>query len=343
MRGANHKMTPSRSRRPGGAALATAAIAAVGLLQAACAGVGSEATFERTLRVTGPVRLEVSSGSGSVVIRNGMPGEVHVRGEVRARGASIRSATRRAQEIASSPPIDQSGNLIRLGGRAVDAPFGSVSISYTIETPADTQVTAKNGSGSLEISGLKDPVRVTLGSGSGRVDDVGDNVSISLGSGNMRVSRVRGGVDFESGSGEMTLSDVSEEIRGSTGSGRIELEHARGRVNVHTGSGPIRVSGAADDVRAATGSGTIEMRGNPGSESFWDLGTSSGEIELSVPGGAGFALTARTGSGNVMVDLPIQIEEQTRRLLRARVGDGKAHVNLETKSGNIHITQGGKS
>jgi len=41
--------------------------------------------------------------------------------------------------------------------------------------------------------------------------------------------------------------------------------------------------------------------------------------------------------------MPIQIEEQTRRFLRARVGDGKAHVNLETKSGNIHIKQGGRS
>jgi putative adhesin len=326
--------------RTGRLGLPVAAIVAA-LLQTACLRGGSSATFERTLHVTGPVRLEVTTGSGAIVIRSGAAGEVRIRGEVRARGYGLDSAMRRAQEIASSPPIDQSGNLIRLGGRRGESPFGAVAISYTVETPGDTEASAKDGSGSVEITGLRDPVTVTLGSGDARMDDLGDNVTITLGSGSIRVSRVHGSVTFQSGSGRLSFNDVREDIRGTAGSGNIDVDRAQGRVNVRTGSGPIRVSGAAEDVRASTGSGTIEVLGNPGNDAFWDIGTGSGSIELSIPANASFALSARTGSGNMTVDMPIQIEEQSRRFLRARVGEGKAHVNLETRSGNIHIRQRG--
>ena len=83
------------------------------------------------------------------------------------------------------------------------------------------------------------------------------------------------------------------------------------------------------------------MHGDPVADAFWDLGAASGEVSLAVPSTASFSLTAQTRSGNVRVDMPITIEEQSRRFLRARVGDGKAHVNVETKSGNIRVLQGG--
>jgi len=312
------------------------------LLQSACLAGGPSSTFDRTLKVDGLVRLEVSSGSGKIVIRSGPPGTVHISGEVRVRGF-LGAESRRAEEIASNPPIDQSTNIIRLGGRRGEPAFGSVRISYTIETPADTQVTAKSGSGEVDIVGLTQAVKVTLGSGTARVDDVRDNVTISLGSGGIHVTRIQGGVSFTSGSGTVTFIDIREEVRGSTGSGKIEVDRAHGRVNVRTGSGPIHVSEVSEDVRAATGSGNIEVRGNPAADAFWDLGTGSGEVALSVPGNASFALTARTSSGRVQVDMPIRIEEQSRRSLRARVGDGQAHVNVETKSGNIRILRAGAS
>jgi DUF4097 and DUF4098 domain-containing protein YvlB len=180
-----------------------------------------------------------------------------------------------------------------------------------------------------------------MGSGVARVDDLGDNLSITIGSGRIEASRVQGSVNFHSGSGQVVFRDIKDEVRGTTGSGSIEVDRTHGRVNVRTGSGPIRVNGATDDLRASTGSGRIEIHGNPSGNAFWDLGAGSGEITLAVPATASFALTAQTSSGDVRVDMPISIEERTRKFLRARVGDGKAHLNLETKSGNIRIVQGG--
>ncbi len=313
------------------------------ILQTGCMVGRSEATFSRTLKVDGPVRLEVNTGSGRIVVRTGGPGEVRISGEVRAGGFLGASASRRAAEIASNPPIDQNGNLIRLGGDRGNARWGIVSISYTVETPADTEVNAKTGSGDVQITGVREPVGVTMGSGVARADDLGDNLTISIGSGRIEASRIQGTVSFHSGSGGVTFRDIRQDVRGASGSGSIEVERAQGRVSVETGSGPIRVSGAMDDLRASTSSGRIEIHGNPSGNAFWDLGAASGTITLAVPHNASFALTAHTSSGDVRVDMPISIEEQSRKFLRARVGDGKAHVNVETRSGNIRIVQGGET
>src|SRR5262245_5497079 len=68
-------------------------------------------SFDRTLSATGPVELEVSSGSGRIEVRAGQPGRVEIRarvtagdwGLVRSRG----SARDRVRRIESNPPPDQ--------------------------------------------------------------------------------------------------------------------------------------------------------------------------------------------------------------------------------------------
>ena len=336
-------MTPRRKPRTLPVTLSFAAIFASAILFAGCIVEGPGSSFDRTLKVDGPVRLDISAGSGKVVVRGGSPGVVHVHGEVRGGGFPFESRTRRTEQIAANPPIEQSGNSIHIGRRSDDSLFTWVSISYTVETPEDTELKVKNGSGGIEVSGLKEPLTLAVGSGSVRVENAGDDLSLNVGSGGARVSHLGGNVTFQGGSGTMAFDDVREEIRGSSGSGNITVDRAHGRVNVHTASGTIRVSGATQDLRLGTSSGNVEVNGKPTPDAFWDVGTHSGRIVLTVPAGAGFSLTARTSSGRVQAGLPIMIEEQSRRLLRARVGDGHAHVNLQTSSGNIRIEQGGPS
>jgi len=331
-------------RRPGTAALAAAAFAALALAPACVVErEGPAFSFDRTLKVDEVVRLEVTSGSGAITIRRGSAGSVRVHGDVRAGGMFFSSGQHRAQEVAANPPVEQTGSLIRLGNRRSESPFENVSISYTIETPANTEVIAKTGSGDVDVSGLEENVSVTVSSGSVRLDEIKSNVSVASGSGAVRVSRIGGTVTFTGGSAQATFTEVGEDVRGTSGSGAIEVSGVHGRVNVKTGSGPIRVTSPAEDVRAGTGSGTIELRGTPAADAFWDLGSSSGVISVTVPTNASFALAARTSSGSFKVEIPISIEEQSRKYLRARVGDGKSRVNIETRSGNIRILQGGTS
>jgi len=333
---------PTKRRAPKRIAAALLPLAAA-LLQAGCIAEGPPTQFDRTLKVDGPVHLEILSRSGKIVVRGGAAGVVRIHGEVRGGGFLRDAVPRRLQEIAENPPIEQSGNTIRLGRRSSEPLFMAVSISYTVETPADTEVKAKTGSGGVQVSDVKEAVTASTGSGSVDVENAGDDVSLTVGSGSARAAHLGGNLTFQCGSGAVDFDDVREEIRGTAGSGDIRIDQPRGRVTVRTGSGGIRVNGAAQDLRANTSSGNIVVSGKPAPEAFWDLGTSSGRLEITVPADAGFALTAHTSSGSVQAGLPIMIEEQSRRVLRARVGDGRAHVNLQTSSGSIRIRQSGTS
>src|SRR5207245_4353840 len=95
---------------------ARGALLALAVASAGCAGgPGSSASFERSLSVSGPLRLELVNGSGSARISAGDLGQVRIRGDVRARGCVPGDVRRRVEEIASNPPIERQGNLIRVG------------------------------------------------------------------------------------------------------------------------------------------------------------------------------------------------------------------------------------
>jgi DUF4097 and DUF4098 domain-containing protein YvlB len=81
------------------------------------------------------------------------------------------------------------------------------------------------------------------------------------------------------------------------------------------------------------------VQGDPGTNSYWNLNTVSGAVQLSVPQDANFHLSAEAVSGEIRADIPIVIEEQGKHSLRARMGDGGGRVEVRTVSGEIHLTR----
>ncbi len=316
--------------------LVVAVLAIAGLSPSCTLGVIEE-SFDRTLTVDGPVRLEVSTRSGVVTVTQGTADHVRIRGQVRESGLIGPSAHRRIKEIATNPPIEQVGNVIRIGKNPLSNEFRGPGISYTIETPAETRIEVASGSGKISVSGVHGPAKLVTGSGTIEAENLRDDVSASSGSGFCKINRVQGRVSFTVGSGGVTIEDVTDDIRGTTGSGMISIARPGGRVSVGTGSGGISVSGAKQDVRATAGSGYLKILGNPAPHSFWELNTGSGLVDLDVPADSSFLLHAKTDSGWVKTDLPIMIEEQSRKELRARVGAGEARIEVRTSSGLIRI------
>jgi hypothetical protein len=329
---AKNDMTWNRIERRG--LMAAAALACI--LQGACtAGVYTQ-NFQRDLAVNGPVRLEVETGAGKISITRGAAGRVSIRGEVRRRGIFTMSAEKGVREIAANPPIEQVGNVIRLGK---DQPGGGrgLTIGYIIEAPEETRVEAASGSGEITVKDIHGPAKLRSGSGRIEVENIGDDVSATTGSGGCHISRVAGRVTFTAGSGGAMLEDIREEIRGSAKSGMVQIERPGSRVAVETKSGGITVRDAKGDVRASAGSGTLDISGSPAPHTYWELASGSGGIDISVPNSASFRLHAKTASGRVSTALPIAIAERTGKELRADVGSGEARVEANSSSGSILI------
>lgn len=306
------------------------------VLAAGCnVGPGYTGSFERTLTVQGPVHLELSNGSGSAVIRTGESGQVRIHAEVRGQSWMFGNARERLDEVIKNPPIEQQGNTIRIGEDGQRARF--VSIDYTIVVPAETELRAGIGSGSLEIHGIQGPLQATTGSGRITASDIREEAQVTAGSGGITLQNIGGSVRATTGSGSLDLRGLRGDVRAGTGSGSIRLDDAPGRLNLHTGSGSIHVSGASGDLRAGTGSGRVSVDGNPASGSYWELSTGSGGVDMQVPSNASFRLYARSGSGGIHTNIPLLVEDQSRRELRAKAGDGAARVDIRCSSGSVRI------
>src|SRR5262245_1533920 len=74
-------------------------------------------SFDRTVQVTGPVDLTVTTGAGDVGLISGPDAVVRVIGRIRARDwiTSGLSATERVERLEANPPLSQNGNVIRIG------------------------------------------------------------------------------------------------------------------------------------------------------------------------------------------------------------------------------------
>ena len=102
-------------------------------------GQRAEGSFARTLTVSGPVDLDVQTGSGDIEVRIGQTGTVQVEARIRAWARDGADAAARVREVESDPPVEQSGDTVRLGVRRNDKwnwDLGGVSISYRVTVPA---------------------------------------------------------------------------------------------------------------------------------------------------------------------------------------------------------------
>lgn len=309
------------------------------LLMSATALAQVEGGFERTLNVSGPVDLQVATGSGSINVRSGAGNAVQVTARIKARDGGRYSAEEKVRMIEKDPPIEQSGNAITIGhteDRDRDL-YRNVSISYEIVTPAQTTLRAATGSGSQTVTGLAGEVKATTGSGSIRVNEIGAAVQANTGSGGIEVAGVKGSLRAGTGSGSIRGTGIAGAITATTGSGSVSLEQtSAGDVRVQTGSGSVNVSGVKGALYVRAGSGGITVSGENTGD--WDLHSGSGTIRVDLPETAAFSLDANTSSGSITIDHPVTVQGQiSKRSLRGSVRGGGPKVMIDTGSGSIHV------
>jgi hypothetical protein len=275
------------------------AAAALGL--AASTALASEYPFERTLTVSGQVELSVATGSGNIHLTRGAGNQIHIIGKVKTGlggWGSWGGSEERAKEIAANPPIEQTGNIVRIGGHHEN--LHNISIDYEIQAPENAILDAGAGSGNITV------------------EEVGENANLSTGSGNIHATGLHGGFKVETGSGNIYAEQTGEGyVKAGTGSGNIELR------NLHGG------------LRAGTGSGSINVGGMPTAD--WKLETGSGNVDI-WPGNIGITINAETGSGGIHCDHEVVTQgELGHHHLEGKINGGGPTVRIETGSGAIRI------
>jgi beta-lactamase regulating signal transducer with metallopeptidase domain len=258
---------------------------------------GEQLSFDRTLSVSGAAQLAISTGSGNIHITRGSPNQIHIHGQIHV---NHDGSEEQARQIASNPPIEQSGDAIRVGQHQEREQWHGISIDYQIEAPAGTQLAANSGSGEILDDG------------------VGQNAKLETGSGDIRANGLEGPITVKTGSGDIVAEQSGKgDVIAETGSGDIELKDIHGGFHGQTGSGDIKASGTPS--------------------ASWTLETGSGTIELWT-GNAPATLDASTGSGSLTTDHEMTVEGSfDHHHIRGTLNGGGPTIRAQTGSGEIHI------
>jgi DUF4097 and DUF4098 domain-containing protein YvlB len=291
------------------------------------AALGATGSFQQTVSVDESISLDVSTGSGSISIISGPPGQVEVKGKIKVNKRSFLGIFKRSSEkmeemvraVENDPPVRLIDGKLMVGHIDDKAHEHNLSISYEIVVPADTEVKSHTGSGSQTISNVAGPVEANAGSGKITLTDIGGAVKAHTGSGAIHGNNIAGAFEARAGSGSIRLTQV-----------------APGDVVVRTGSGSSKLHGVVGALQARAGSGRIEVDGRQ--EGPWSIDTGSGSVRIKLPVDAAFDLDAHTGSGGINIDHPLTVQGKvSRKNLKGTVRGGGEPLTVETGSGGIRI------
>jgi hypothetical protein len=181
-----------------------------------------------------------------------------------------------------------------------------------------TQVTVGLGSGNLTVvpstsaagyTGVRGVVDYSLVRPHVAWKTAADPVTASTGSGDLRVQGLVGPLKLEDGSGDISVANLS------------------GPVVMQAGSGDISGSGLrASTVQATDGSGDVHLVFTRPPDEV-RINASSGDINLTLPGGYSYRVSSHTSSGSSHIGV---------------VQDPSSHrvVDLEDGSGDISVSSG---
>ncbi len=214
---------------------------------------------EANADAAGAKTVEVIAKAGSLEIY----GEAGLN-EVRAEGTACAKNGEALEKVQLR--AERTGSTVRV---EVDIPDGwnqGGGLDLMVRVPEGLAVVVKDGSGSIEVTGV---ASLKLKDGSGEVDvkDVRGDVEIEDGSGSIQLTQVGGSVVLEDGSGSISIEDVSGNVTVTDdGAGSITIEGVKRDVLIgRDGSGSIRVEDIGGDfIVEKDGSGSIKHTGVTG-------------------------------------------------------------------------------
>ena len=260
------------------------------------------------------------------------------------------------------------------GGAQVTSTSGDVTVRKT-----GGVLVARSVSGNVVVEDVDSQATVTSQSGDVTLRGAKADTATNSHSGAVRVERVAGRATARSFSGGVTVTDVGGDVTAESMSDQLTIQTVRGRVVATTSSGEIVVRGAQNGVRAVSVSGSITLfsskgridltstsadlqlrdvdsreivtRNTSGQTTFdgavyadgrYTFESLSGQITLRVPAQSGFNLLAKTYSGSINTQFPLQLtpgQVVGERQVRGTFGNGGAEIVVTSYQGPIQIVK----
>lgn len=249
------------------------------------------------------------------------------------------------------------------------------SSDLEIAAPKGASFEGRGRYGDFDISDLAGAVEINSDNAGVRVQNLAGSLKADLRRSDVvRAVNVKGAVEIKgrgqdieldnvegpvtvngSYSGELSFRNLGKPLRFESSQTELRVERTAGFVRIALGNitgenvqGPIRLSTRSRDVQFRDFSnslevtverGDVELRPAKQQAGKIDVRTKNGDINLALPGGARFELTATTRRGEVTNDYgaPLKAESEGRgATLRGSAGAGPA-ITLNTDRGSVTV------
>lgn len=293
---------------------------------------GDRARVDYVLTVPATAQLNsLSTNSGAIVVT----------GPVAAVTARALSGEVSLSDVAGAVIVSaHSGNvtLNRIGGDSrVTTTSGAISL-----TQVAGEIRAQATSGNIKVEKAARGAIINSLNGQIEAHGVEGDLKAEALSGRLDLSNVGGYVNANSISGAILLRQARNGARLTGVNTQIKVENLKGRLDVGTTGGEIvltQIESHAVNVKCVNG--LIHFAGKLHDDGIYSFDSFNGEVVLNLPAESGFRLTARTHSGIVKTDFPIQLESfstaENRGLTAGRAGQGGADLRVTSFSGNISL------
>ncbi len=254
----------------------------------------------------------------------------------------------------------------------------SVTTNLDLSIPRGSSVEVNGTSGDLDISSIAGDLALHSGNAGMRLQDIGGNISVETRRSDLiRCTNVKGIVDLRGHGSDVELNKIQGQVtvngdysgtvslRALDKQARVQNLHTdlqveqvpgeirldRGSLSIEDALGPLKVTAHSTDVtldRITNGleisvdRGDIDLKPGRLPLSKISVHDRAGNIELALPPGAAFALSATTDHGQVENDFGDTLKEQTAgrgARLEGSVGAGP-NVDLVTGRGTITVRKG---
>jgi DUF4097 and DUF4098 domain-containing protein YvlB len=329
------------------------------------------------VRAGAPLSFKVHTERGDIDVRVAEAREIRVgvnknagamnEEEARKRAESVRVEVRETGEGYEVLPVADSGRQ------------RGVRVDLNVQVPQQTTLRAKTERGSVRLAGVGGPVTIEAARGEVEVRDAGGNVETELGRGDARIFGARGNVRITGRGSEIEISDIAGEVhiqgeffgpirvknaaggarfvsrrtdltipalpgRMEVGGGDLTIDNATRGVDLVTRDKDIRIEQAAGRIRIQNRRGNVSVRFREAPREEIDIQNESGSLELILPAGAEFEISASARNGDIENGFAgpelKSTQDHSTSTLEGKIGARGPRITLRTTYGSISLRKG---
>ncbi|MFQ5529757.1 MAG: DUF4097 domain-containing protein [Gemmatimonadota bacterium] len=268
------------------------------------ASVAMTQQMDTTFAVSGSGQLDLQNHEGTVTVSTWDRDELRIQANWDAgrRPVTIRNA----------------GSTVRV---RVAGEYGLPRVEFDITAPrrmsialqgVELEVTIDGSEGNIAVHSVEGQIDVTGGGGNVAIQAVDGDVAVREARGNIAVHAIEGNVSVSDSRGTLAVESVDGDVE------LVDIDSENVGVNVVDGD--VRFSGAIHD----------------GGRYF--MSTHDGDLDITVPGDANARVSIATFDGELVSDIPIEIEgDFSQKRFSFTLGTGRALVELSSFDGVIRL------